>query len=180
MILYQKSGLLTEISRRDFSAAGLSGLSLPDAPCEHTTIRAPAANLTREVEKLKVPAADAEVGSSGDVAWARLPCHIGLRPLFGKWDGLCHCRAILVHGISKHAGELGRAKKLREKRIGNDVLSLRLLDMTVFHQLALGGIYSRRDSERMTSSICIAKLIRPFARQCDQQFLPEFATSLTD
>ena len=53
VILYQKSGLLTEISRRDFSAAGLSGLSLPDAPCEHTTIRATAANLTREAEKLK-------------------------------------------------------------------------------------------------------------------------------
>ena len=67
--------------------------------------------------------------------------------------------------LDASAGELGRAKKLREKRIGNDVLSLRLLDMTVFHQLALGGIYSRRDSERMTSSICIAKLIRPFARQ---------------
>ncbi len=44
--LYQKSGLLTEISRRDFSAAGLSGLSLPDAPCEHTTIRASTTNLT--------------------------------------------------------------------------------------------------------------------------------------
>ena len=70
-----------------------------------------------------------------------------------------------INGISKHAGELGRAKKLREKRIGNDVLSLRLLDMTVFHQLALGGIYSRRDSERMTSSICIAKLIRPFGNR---------------
>jgi len=82
----------------------------------------------------------------------RRPCHIGLRPLFGKWDGSCHCRAILAHGISKHAGELGRAKKLREKRIGNDVLSFSLLDMTVFHQLALGGIYSRRDSERMTLS----------------------------
>ena len=53
-ILYQKSGLQTEISRRDFSAAGLSGLSLPDAPCEHTIIRATAANLTREVERLKV------------------------------------------------------------------------------------------------------------------------------
>ena len=52
-ILYQKSGLLTEISRRDFSAVGLSGLSLPDAPCEHTAIRATAANLTREVERLK-------------------------------------------------------------------------------------------------------------------------------
>ena len=60
-ILYQKAGLLTEISRRDFSAAGLSGLSLPDAPCEHTTIRATAANLTREVEKLKVPATDTDV-----------------------------------------------------------------------------------------------------------------------
>ena len=30
-----------------FAAADLSGLSLPDAPCEHTTIRATAANLTR-------------------------------------------------------------------------------------------------------------------------------------
>ena len=44
--LYQKSGLLTEISRRDISAAGLSGLSLPDAHYEHASIRASAANLT--------------------------------------------------------------------------------------------------------------------------------------
>ena len=51
--LYQKSGLLTEISRRDLSAAGLSGLSLPDARYEHTSIRASATNLTREAEKLK-------------------------------------------------------------------------------------------------------------------------------
>jgi len=36
LTLYQKSGLLTEISRRDISAAGLSGLSLPDA---HTPLR---------------------------------------------------------------------------------------------------------------------------------------------
>ena len=43
----KKSGLLTEISRRDFSAAGLSGLSLPDARYEHTSIRANAANLTK-------------------------------------------------------------------------------------------------------------------------------------
>ena len=78
-----------------------------------------------------------------------MPCHIGLRLLFSKRMSSHHLRAILAHGISKHAGELGRAKKLREKRIGNDVLSFRLLDMTVFHQLALGGIYSRRDSERM-------------------------------
>ena len=54
LTLYQKSGLLTEISRRETSAAGLSGLSLPDAPCEHTTIRATAANLTREDGRLKV------------------------------------------------------------------------------------------------------------------------------
>ena len=57
----KKPGLRSEISRRDFSAAGPSGLSLPDAPCEHTNIRASVANLTREVEKLKVPAADTDV-----------------------------------------------------------------------------------------------------------------------
>ena len=47
--LYQISAGLPRIpiSRRDLSAAGLSGLSLPDAPCEHTTIRATAANLTK-------------------------------------------------------------------------------------------------------------------------------------
>ena len=45
-ILYQKIRPATEISRRDFPAAGLSGLSLPDAPCEHTSIRPSAANLT--------------------------------------------------------------------------------------------------------------------------------------
>ena len=49
-ILYQKSGLLTEISRRDISAAGLSGLSLPDAHYEHTSIRANATNLTKKVK----------------------------------------------------------------------------------------------------------------------------------
>ena len=47
--LYQKSGLLTEISRRDISAAGLSGLSLPDAHYEHTSIRASTTNLTKNV-----------------------------------------------------------------------------------------------------------------------------------
>ena len=48
LTLYQKSGLLTEISRRGISAAGLSGLSLPDALYEHTNIRASATNLTEE------------------------------------------------------------------------------------------------------------------------------------
>ena len=47
--LYQKSGLLAEISRREISAAGLSGLSLPDARYEHTNIRASTTNLTKNV-----------------------------------------------------------------------------------------------------------------------------------
>lgn len=47
--LYQKSGLLAEISRREISAAGLSGLSLPDAHYEHTSIRASATNLTKKL-----------------------------------------------------------------------------------------------------------------------------------
>lgn len=47
--IIQKSGLLTEISRREISAAGLSGLSLPDARYERTNIRASAANLTKKL-----------------------------------------------------------------------------------------------------------------------------------
>ena len=42
-----KSGLRTK--SREFPAADLSGLSLPDAPCERTDIRERAENLTRGV-----------------------------------------------------------------------------------------------------------------------------------
>ena len=78
-ILYQKSGLLTEISRRDFSAAGLSGLSLPDAPCEHTTIRATAANLTRSGKFSTTPCQFAENRASKQ--WKTGPTYF---PLFGR------------------------------------------------------------------------------------------------
>ena len=56
-IIPKKSGLLTEISRRDFSAADLSGLSLPDAHYEHTSIRARRENLTKTVVKSGMPPA---------------------------------------------------------------------------------------------------------------------------
>ena len=82
-ILYQKSGLLTEISRRDLSAAGLSGLSLPDAPCEHTTIRATAANLTRSGKLSTTPCQFAENRASKQWKTGHLLCNVW-RIHFGK------------------------------------------------------------------------------------------------
>ena len=50
----------------EYTAAGLSGLSLPDAPCEHTDIRARARNLTSAAtgQCISARAADSMVLSS--------------------------------------------------------------------------------------------------------------------